>query len=368
MGRGKSWSREESEAVAKAWKKASENKMSVREQNSKGFVAELYQRFVELAPQDSENLDGRWTARSQTAVKTQFDAIGDDVFKFNAVLSNVVDQAAKQDIAIPKDKLLRAAIGVHLGAIAGAVNFEDIDSVESDWKLYGAWRILKTCQRFTPQNWPNDRRRGRKAGCNNQGEHSEDGPDTHVQRSPSMENGHGNHAIGSPKRVQAGGTPMRTLATAALSMNLGPGGIRQLTHAGRLKREDVGVDEADENGRDCGPHGRVGKRKAENSNTEEGRAGKQARSSVVVDMLSSGSSALEKIADALCGLGDALSEYNAISLFSRSEMQGRDDRQEFFDALAEKHVLKAKLDRDKLIEEVVLYKGKQSEGSHSVSR
>lgn len=368
MGRGKSWSREESEAVAKAWKKASENKVSAREQNSKGFVAELYQRFIELAPQDSDNIDGRWTARSPTAVKTQFDAIGDDVFKFNAVLSNVVDQAAKQEISIPRDKLLRAAIGVHLGAIAGSVNFDDVDSVESDWKLYGAWRILKTCQRFTPQNWPSERRRGRKPGRSIHGEDSEDGPEIHAQRSPSMENGHGNHTLGSPTRMQTGGTPMRTLATAALSMNLGPGGIRQLTHAGRHKREDHGADEADGNGRDHGTHGRVGKRKAENSNTEEGRAGKQARSSVVVDMLSSGSSALEKIAEALCGLGDALSEYNAISLFSRSEMQGREERREFFDTLAEKHVLKAKLDRDKLMKEVALYKGKQSEGSHSVSR
>lgn len=59
-------------------------------------------------------------------------------------------------------------------------------------------------------------------------------------------------------------------------------------------------------------------------------------------------SAIQMVGQALRSLGDALSEYNAITLFSRPDMEGRQDSKVFFNALAEKHVLKAKMDRDKV--------------------
>lgn len=59
-------------------------------------------------------------------------------------------------------------------------------------------------------------------------------------------------------------------------------------------------------------------------------------------------SAIESVGQALRSLGDALSEYNAITLFSRPDMQGRRDQKVFFETLAAKHVLKAKLDLDEL--------------------
>lgn len=372
MGRGKSWSREESEAVAKAWKKAFENKSSAREQNSKSCATELYKHFVDLTPHDAENIDGRWTARSQTAVKTQFDAISEDVFKFNAVLSDVVEQAVNRGLGVSEDKLLRAAIGKHLGAIAGVVNFNAIDSVESDWKLYGAWRILKTCRRFAPNNWPVSQTLPHRPTLT-QEDSSENGDDSHLQQSSSMENVNGQYNMSSPTNLHSGGTPMRTLATAALSMNPVPGGgipsMRPLAQRSpsRQEREDSDMrNEEQGNGRDSGTDMKNGKRKAESSILLD-EAGKKYARSVAVDMLSPRSSALDSIGEALQALSDALSEYNAISLFSRPDMQGRSDQKAFFDAMAEKHVLKAKLDRDRLVKEVQR-NNKLGEGSDSVSR
>lgn len=372
MGRGKSWSREESEAVAKAWKKASENKSTAREQNTKGFVTELYKHFVDLAPVDVENLDGRWTARSQTAVKTQFDAISEDVYKFNTVLSDVVEHAVNRGVNVSEDKLLRAAIGKHLGAIAGVINFNAVDSVESDWKLYGAWRVLRTCQKFAPNNWPMALRLG-QGPAHTQEESSEGGQDSHLPHSSSMENGNGQYNMGSPTNLHSGGTPMRTLATAALSMNLVPtGGIpsmRQLAQhsPSRHEQEDSAVgDEEHHVGRDSGTEIKNGKRKAESSMLRDETGRKYSRSAVA-DMVSPGPGALESIGKALHALSDALSEYNAIALFSRPDMQGRADQKVFFDAMAEKHVLKAKLDRDRLMKEV-RRKNKREEDSDSVSR
>lgn len=372
MGRGKSWSREESEAVAKAWKKASENKSTAREQNTKSFITKLYKHFVDLAPVDAENLDGRWTARSQTAVKTQFDAISDDVYKFNTVLSEVVDHAIDRGLNVSEDKLLRAAIGRHLGAIAGVINFNAIDSAESDWKLYGAWRVLSTCERFVPNNWPVAQTLA-QGPAHEQEESSEGGQDSHLPQSSSMENGNGQYNMGSPTNLHSGGTPMRTLATAALSMNLVPtGGIpsmRQLPQHSPNRQEREYSDarnEEHENGRDSGTDIKNGKRRAESSMLR-GEAGRKYARSAVVDMVSPGSSALESIGEAMHALSDALSEYNAIALFSRPDMQGRADQKAFFDAMAEKHVLKAKLDRDRLMKEV-RRNSKREEHSDSVSR
>lgn len=156
MGRGKCWSREESEAVAKAWKLAASIITSPREHNTKRFAAELYHQFVQLSPdKTSSSVDGRWTSRSQTAVKTQFDAIGDDILKFNAVLLSVAQLAAARRLNIDHPHLIRASIAVHLGSppIPNQLDFDNIETVETDWKLYEAWRILKTCPQYAPLSW-----------------------------------------------------------------------------------------------------------------------------------------------------------------------------------------------------------------------
>lgn len=152
MGRGKSWSREESEAVAKAWKLAANEIPNTREQNTKNFASLLYQSFVKFAPtSDDQTLNGRWKSRSQMAVKTQFDAIGDDILRFNHHYYNIALKASDCGFNPEEDNVLCAAIGVHLGAInLNMINFNHIDTVVLDWKLFEAWCILKSCPKFMP--------------------------------------------------------------------------------------------------------------------------------------------------------------------------------------------------------------------------
>lgn len=157
MGRGKTWTREESATVASAWKLVSANFPSSREQNTKRFAAELHQQFIQLAPKVHHPVsEGQWAARSQTAVKTQFDVIGDDILKFNVVLLNVMECAISRGIQCEELHIIRVAIAVHLGIIPGTsqLEFDDYnDTIEADWKLYEAWRVLRTCSRFAPASW-----------------------------------------------------------------------------------------------------------------------------------------------------------------------------------------------------------------------
>lgn len=367
MGRGKSWSREELEAVAKAWKAASEHAMTAPEQNSKMFVSELYRRFLEFVPSEPEALEGRWTSRSQSAVKTQFDAIQDDIVKFNLVLRNVMDQALNRGVTVRDDKVLRAAIGVHLKVIAGVINFDTVDSVESDWKLYEAWCILKTCERFVPQNWPRMQ--------NNNRDNSDAEPSNHMPNSSSVDNGNPSFSMPSHGNLHSGGTPMRTLASAALSMDLHVGNglspmepLAEQSAEAKLERglQAVGSTGSKEGG---GSEGRtLGKRRSEGRTLGKqrsaadglGQAAAKVQRTAGYEMNVAGSAALELVGHALCGLGDALSEYNAITLFSRPEMQGWQEQKVFFETLAEKHVLKAKLDRDKLVKEAQQRRGKEN--------
>lgn len=359
MGRGKLWSREELEAVAKAWKLTSEHPSTAREQNSKLFVNELYNRFIHFAPSEPEALEGRWTSRSQSAVKTQFDAIQDDIVKFNLVLRNVMDQALNRGVNVRDDKVLRAAIGVHLKAIAGVINFDAIDSVESDWKLYGAWRILKSCERFVPQNWPRLR--------DNIRENSEPEPSNHMPHSSSVEHGNPSFSMPSPGNLRSGCTPMRTLASAALSMDAVPNGLSHMAPLAdhspngtdvKLERSTNPVVSS-ESREGIDSEGRTHGKRRGGSDLEEHPSSKIPRTTGY-EMLMPGSTALELVGHALCTLGDALSEYNAITLFSRADMQGRQEQKIFFDALAEKHMLKARLDRDKLVREVQQRRGREN--------
>lgn len=358
MGRGKSWSREESEAVAKAWKQASELYPS-REQNSKHFAKELYQRFLGLAPGDPASLDGRWSSRSPTAVKTQFDTIGDDVLKFNAVISNVMEQATNGGIDTSDERVLRAAVAVHLGVVEGLVNFDDINSVESDWKLFGAWKVLKTCPRFAPINWPGVRT-GTPDDDTENDEHVVDNPAN--PRSGAMDT-HNGPFMNGENIPATGGTPMRTLASAALSMPLVSSGIPPMQSLGGATTHG-GSPEANGHADPHHPHPgvsangvrphhpfqRLGKRRQEDL-FDAHQPQKEPRLQPLDDFIP-GSNALEIIGNALRALGDALSEYNALSLFSRPDMEGRQEQKIFLDALAEKHLLKARLERDKLKHDV----------------
>lgn len=355
MGRGKSWSREELEAVAKAWKAASEQSMTAREQNSKLFVTELYRTFLEFVPSEPEALEGRWTSRSQSAVKTQFDAIQDDIVKFNLVLRNVMDQALNRGVTVRDDKVLRAAIGVHTKVIAGVINFDAVDAVENDWKMYGAWCILKTCERFAPQNWPRM--------PNSNPDNSDEEPSNQIPNSSSVENGNPSFSMPSHGNLHSGGTPMRTLASAALSMDLHVGNglspMEPLAHQSPETKLEHGLQAVGSTAsKDVGgSEGRtLGKRRGGDGT---GQGGAKMRRTAFETSLA-GSAALELVGHALCGLGDALSEYNAITLFSRPDMHGRQEQKVFFEALAEKHVLKAKLDRDKLVKEAQQRRGKEN--------
>lgn len=373
MGRGKSWSREESEAVAKAWKQSSEVIVSPREQNGKRFIAELYQRFLDLAPKDPSVLDGRWTSRSQTAVKTQFDAIGDDIQKFNVVMSKVASEAVKRGMDANEQRVLRAAIAVHLGNTDGAIEFDNTDSNESDWKLYEAWRILKICPRFSAANWHGMRN---VLPANTNGSNTELPSTSPAQQTTQIQSE--NHSYARTDNLQSpGGTPMRLLANAANSIQLIPNGINPMTpladqsavpgdpmsqHHGGLDRNSY----PQQTGNNFGirPDRRHRKRPSEAASDGQ-QASKKQRSSPA-ETMASGSSSLELIAQALGALSDALSEYNALSLFSRPDMEGRREQKIFLEAMAEKHALKAKLDRDRVLNQV--RQGTNRHGAHSFSQ
>lgn len=534
MGRGKSWSREESEAVAKAWKLASEVITSARDQNTKRFTAELYQRFISLAPKtDAAMADGRWTSRSQTAVKTQFDAIADDIIKFNLVTSSVVEQAINRGLDISDPRILRAAIAVHLGAVSSAVlDFDDIDVVETDWKLFEAWRILKTCSRFAPVGWADVSRSMPPASLGQTMRRHHDTSDPpahrsrlpHVSRASRMHPAHrsrhlprsmhradeheldpdelNDHLEGEMEReaeahdaevdhdpdddlhdpeddphddaVHSGSfladpTSLVDAPPAPSALPLPPvpappdqtSGAHALSHgssrrnapsprdhSGRarpLKRRPLHRDEQrghreDQRGhRDDranlhreherslhreerarlprpsphsmagpsphsfmgpsphsmggpSPHSLVGPSPhsvagpsppgdmegldpMERDEEEVGQEAEPALEPPLKEMrlgpgpsadvfASAGSDAVRLVGDALRALGDALSEYNAISLFSRPDMQGRQDQKMFFNALAEKHALKARLDRDKLMNLVQEQERDQTQQEH----
>jgi len=368
MGRGKSWSRDESVAVTTAWKQVSETAATAREQNSKRFASELYRRFVDLAPTDPSALDGRWCSRSQTAVKTQFDTIGDDALRFNVVLSNVVEQAMGQGIDVNDDRVLRAAIGVHVGACSGVVDFDNIDSVESDWKLFGAWRILRTCPRFAPLNWPGPRASiepptpERTIEADNAPEERQT-PQIQDEDRPFMP---------PPTAVaNGGGTPMRTLATAAVSAiplaapELPPTkktGTSQHTVKAERNSQWVNSETRPEGLHQTDPRPMKRRRRAE---TDGDQTTQRTRRHATVDMMTPGWKALELVGEQMGALADALSEYNALSLFSRPEMQGRQERITFFNAMAEKHALKASLDRDKILDQT---QRKSSNNNRTASR
>lgn len=352
MGRGKSWSREESKAVAKAWMKLPASMSSSHVKLN--YTAELYRFFTEQAP-NTDKSDGRWRARSQTAVKTQFEAISDDIIKFNAKLAKVVDDALSRSVQVSNNTILLTAIGLHIRSLDGPIDFSTLSTSETDWKLYDAWLALKSNPKYCPINFPI--MRSPYQSSQHPRPHSSNGATaTHIPQSSSLDNANGNYHPNSSHDLPSGGTPMRTLATAALSLEevdedtIPPLNIpvrNQQNSASIPKRNSIKTERLQ---LDNAKTGNAKKRSVENALQRE-TAPKVSRTANIVNMVSSGSNALGRVADALGALGDALSEYNAIALFSRADMQSRPDRQLFFDLMAEKHVLKARLDRDKWLEE-----------------
>ena len=357
MGRGKAWSREESEAVAKAWKLVTKHSNPQRDQHSKRFTSDLYEQFLDLAPSDQAALDKRWRSRSQTAVKTHFDSIGEEVMKFNSTLTSVIQQAMSRPIEISEQKIIRAAIGLHLGSMKLPIDFENIEAQESDWKLYQAWRILSTSPRYVAPAWAGFRN---QLGSTND-ESSDPAPSDQVPQHDSIENETQPFLPTSNAIRHTGGTPMRTLASAALSMPLitdvpsmaaltdHPIAVATRPHDEIQRRRHVTTDE--HRAPEHHVEHTLGKRPSLHGTGSRDGSTKEARTAPL-EMIANGSKAIEYFGEALIKFGDALSEYNALTLFSRPDMQGRHDQKIFFDALAEKHVLKAKLDRNRLFHEV----------------
>lgn len=352
MGRGKTWTREECEAVAKAWKHTSELIVSTWDQSSKRFVYELYKRFIDLAPSDPDALEGRWTSRSRTAVKTQFDVIAGDILKFNDELSAVMEQTGSHSIELGDPRVVRAALAVHLD-FTSTISFNNLEIVETDWKLYEAWLVLKTCPRYQLVNWS----RFDPAQQNTN-------PSPSDTLHPSRIESDNNSYIGDDAPATEG-TPMKTLASAALSM---PIAQNTLSISGPPNNSSVGTCPAqdsdvkghrpfvDSHDNCLGKRRLVGDTKGQalpkNPRTEPGMWGTDCR-------------AIELVAQAVCALGDALSEYNALALFSRPDMEGQQGKKMYLEALAEKYTLKARLDRDKLVNEM---KRTNRQGSQTISK
>lgn len=88
------------------------------------------------------------------------------------------------------------------------------------------------------------------------------------------------------------------------------------------------------------------------------------RRQTAMDIVPPGWKALELVGEQLGALADALTEYNALTLFSKPEMQGKKERATFLNAMAEKHALKATVDRDKLLRDTQR-KGARNKGAAS---
>ena len=353
MGRGKAWSREESEAVAKAWKDVSSRTISQKDVNSKQFTIDLYQRFLELAPSDQATVDKRWKSRSQMALKTHFDFIAEEVVKFNATITKVVEQALNRPNEIREHTIIRAAIGIHAGIIQSPIDFDNVYSDKDDWKLFEAWKVLNTCPRYASKALVHFRQ------ISIQKTESSDPPNGRATQPTSTDNENQSYMPSHNTHLQERATPMRTLASAALSMPLltnlasmaalaehsSPNGTNRQNNTDKITNTLKTQPDMEHR------TSTLGKRQLPPQPNDQDISRKEPKTSSV-EMLANGTRALELVAEALAGFGDALSEYNALTLFSRPEMQGRPDQKIFFDALAEKHALKAKIDRDKLVQQV----------------
>lgn len=465
MGRGKAWSRQESEAVAKAWRLAATEIVAPKEQNTKRFATELYRHFIQFSPRDSDPIDGRWDSRSQTAVKTQFDAICDDILKFNVIYHRVMELAVDRGLAPDDVSVLRAAIALHLGLTSfSAITFQDVKTVEADWKLYEAWCALRSCERFAPMPLskpptkistlpkdasevslppppppkvpfgrtspsvhastpvrasppprasPTSTRTSPSPQCmvtprdavdikpvvssavtnsRPDGDDDTDTADVTIAADGRDSTSNGASTTDGGSHPASGNTPMRTLASAALAMPV-PCSSHPRDHSsgtfspfrrppppqvdasreapqvrignGEIMAEETVIGET--------PHGPVENKDGstpatyynsepalkrrlqpdEDCNMRDDDSVDRTRQGVKIPRLSNSffdpsPSAAEMITKALHSLGDALSEHNAITLFCHPDMQGREDQRIFFNILAEKHILKAQMDRDQL--------------------
>lgn len=347
MGRGKSWSREESEAVAKAYVKACITFPSARDHPAKQTMQELDRQFRLLSPDQESgpaSLEGRWRARSVSAVKVQFEAIAEDIAKFNAILLSVIELAKTQSLNASDPRVTRAAIAIHLGVARSNqdLNFDAINVDETDWKLYEAWSILKNCSRFSLEvNSPKlatskenatsiiprgdvdefrDKRRERSDSCSKH--------DTEIRSAPCPDVSPVSRDI--PARKKSRLPPLSTVPSLPAK------GTRTHVAAPAL----------------TSPSARTAKRKQENKDQlqtgerDTGRTKKVRKSTSSPD---DGKTFMDQIAQSLKSLAETLSEYNGIRVFSLPEMEGTSSRTTYFNLLAEKFVLKAKMERDKFV-------------------
>ncbi len=84
MVKGKSWSKAEDLACAKAFVRASENPEKGVDQRYFVFVRDVFTQFLGLAPSEQPDIErtGRWDARSPEAVAQRFKRIRSEAISF----------------------------------------------------------------------------------------------------------------------------------------------------------------------------------------------------------------------------------------------------------------------------------------------
>lgn len=355
MGRGKAWTPEESTAVAHAWRIVMANGAAT----SHGLAHALYAEFLKRIPANA-SAEGHWRARPSTAVRSQFDHIQEDILRFNTLLKKIVKdvQAAHAmdssgTAPLSEDVIVRAAIGVHTGVTkTPEFDFSSDQMRKITWKLYGAWSVLRGCPQYEfPSINPGTPVSSRLQRTASRSTTRTNNPNTSTRVEPPATVRKGNvqrHVTSTPatreKRKSTVEPPGQPVSKGVRGSNTTSG----IGNSGGMRKESAEVARIPPtNGAPSAPVGN-GNRIPQTSTP--------ASPSAPIDPMRS-------IAEAIQGFSDVLAEHNAITLFSRPELAGSMEQKLFYQAMAEKHVLKAKLERDRLVNALAL--PPDSSGGHT---
>ncbi|KAI0566201.1 hypothetical protein FGB62_11g011 [Gracilaria domingensis] len=318
MGRGKSWSRDESEAVAKAWRIVSNTFSSPRDQGGKRFVHTLHHQFLQLAPA-SGGENGRWSARSPTAVKTHFDAISEEAAKFNRALRTVINLPTTVNVKPQPEAVLRAVVAVHTRVIdIPQLDFNNLPQTIPDWKLFSAWKVLSGSPQFAPKaffTWITD--------------NSKTVPSDLFPLSPDS---------GSVERKFT--KPVNSFPSLSAQHAAPANSANSTDPARHFQRVEYNVD-----GTTADNAEQVYKKRR--TRYQADRNGKASKSvPVVPEVFTAVASAIHHVADSLNAVAAAQEERNAISLLSMPTVELTEHRKVFLDLLVEKHMrnMKSSLD------------------------
>lgn len=140
MGRGKNWSAEENEHLARAWLAASEDPVVGADQTRKVFKESVRRRFLQMSPTDSNAKEGRYGSRSVASIDQHFSELSADVQKFRAALGKI---KASGPTGVSDQEKHAMAIAIHCGKTSVMeYNYKDIDCMET-WSGYKAWLVLQ---------------------------------------------------------------------------------------------------------------------------------------------------------------------------------------------------------------------------------